>query len=90
MSLTQKIDDLIAENRLQEAILSIGELLKSDTENDELYFVRGRLFWRLGERRMAINDYERAVEINPQSKAAHALENAQDVLNFFNPDLLNP
>ena len=90
MSLTQKIDDLITENRLQEAILSIDEQLKSNPENDELYFVRGRLFWRLGDRRRAINDYGRAVEINPQSKAAYALENAREVLSFFNPDLLNP
>ncbi len=52
--------------------------------------MRGKLYWRLGERRKAMNDYARAVEINPQSPAAKALDNANAIQSFFNPDIFNP
>lgn len=90
MSLSQKIDDLIAENRLEEAIIEINKRLESEPDDDDLYFVRGKLYWRTGDRRQAINDYEQAVELNNHSRAVHALENAREILSFFNPDLLNP
>ena len=38
----------------------------------------------------AITDYEHAVSINPNSPAKIALENARDIISFFNPDIYNP
>lgn len=58
--------------------------------DDEAYYVAGRLYWQLDEHGKAIASYRKALEINPDSKARHALEIASDVMDFFNPDLLNP
>ena len=90
MSVFQKIEELINQNRLEEAIISLNNAIEIDANNDQLYFLRGKLHWRLGNRSQAITDYEHAVAINPQSPARIALDNAQDVISFFNPDIFNP
>ena len=38
----------------------------------------------------AINAYKKALELNPESRAATALEYIYDILNFRHTDLLNP
>ena len=90
MSVFQKIEELINQNRLEEAIISLNNAIEIDAYNDQLYFLRGKLHWRLGNRSQAITDYEHAVAINPQSPARIALDTAQDVISFFNPDIFNP
>ena len=111
MTSLPNIQQLINQNRLQEAIAELSKLIAlsenadasvelsgADREErleataplDELYYRRGRLFWQSGNHGAAVSDYERAVENNPQSPAATALELARDVFNYFNPDLLNP
>ncbi len=54
------------------------------------YFLRGKIYWRMGLRREAINDYHASVALMPDGPAARALEQANSVMSFFNPDLLNP
>lgn len=91
MSVFQKIAELINENRLEEAIFIIdNELSQCKNDKDKLFFERGKLHWRMGNKSQAITDYENAVAQNPLSPARIALENARDVISFFNPDLYNP
>lgn len=86
----QKINELISHNRISEAINLINDTLDSEPQNESAWFWRGKLHWRMGNRRQAINDYTKAVEINPNSPAKRAIELAQDIDNFFNPDVFNP
>ena len=90
MSVFQKIEELINENRLEEALLLLNKEITIEKNNDQLYFQRGKINWRLGNKSQAITDYEHAVDINPLSPARIALDNARDVISFFNPDLYNP
>lgn len=62
----------------------------SKKELSELYFVRGKLYWRKGMRSRATADYAVASQLDPDSPAARALEQARDVADFFNHDLYNP
>ena len=64
--------------------------IAANPADDNLYYQRGRLYWRLGHKSQAISDYERAVALNAASPAAAALTIARDVMNFFNKDLYNP
>lgn len=86
----QKINELISHNRISEAINLINDTLDSEPQNDAAWFWRGKLHWRMGNRRQAINDYTKAVDINPNSPAQRAIELGQDIDNFFNPDIFNP
>lgn len=62
----------------------------SATELADLYFQRGMALWGTDERARAMNDYARAVELNPDSPAAQALDMARSIMSFFNPDQFNP
>lgn len=87
----QNIENLIASGDLSGALEALTELIEAHPEGlDELYFGRGKLYWRLGRRSEATSDYMKAVALNPASPAARALENARDIEAFFNPDLYNP
>lgn len=86
----QKFSDIISGLSPSEAICRLDEMLRDDPDNAVLLFLRGKERWRIGRHRDAINDYERAVAADASSPAVHALEMARDVMNFFNPDLLNP
>ncbi len=56
----------------------------------DIFYRRGRLYWKLGQRGAAISDYERAVAIDSDSPAAEALKMCRDIMDFYNTDLYNP
>lgn len=87
---SQTVDKLIADNRLDEALQRLNNTLAQSPGDAEALFARGRIYWRQGRRGEAITDYAAAVSIDPQSPASIALEQARQVMDFFNPDLLNP
>lgn len=59
-------------------------------EAADIFYRRGRLYWKLGRRGAAISDYERAVVIDSESPAAEALKMCRDIMDFYNTDLYNP
>lgn len=90
MDKLQKINTLLDQDLLDLALAEINEAIAHDPTDDSLHFLRGKLHWRLGNQAEAMTDYARAVELNPDSPARRALEQSRDIMDFFNPDLLNP
>ncbi|MBO5456224.1 MAG: hypothetical protein J6A20_06875 [Muribaculaceae bacterium] len=90
MDQNSKVNELISKNQLHEALEFLNRMIEESPASDKLYFERGKLLWRLGDRGAAMGDYAKAKSINPDSPAVRALELAYDVANFFNPDLYNP
>lgn len=86
----EKLQRLIDEGLLDEVLTELNQILSADSNNDEAYLMRGKVHWKLGEKAQAITDYEHAADINPQSSAVQFLAHAKEVMDFFNPDLLNP
>lgn len=86
----QNIDLLIEEGRIDEAVGELNRAIAEHPLDDDLHFRLGKLLWRLGRRGEATSEYLRAIDLNPDSPAAVALESARDVADFFNPDLYNP
>lgn len=74
----------------EEAITALQQLLERDPGNDTALTLRGRIYWNLGKRSLAINDYLQAIKINPESNARLLLQHANSILDFYNKDLLNP
>lgn len=56
----------------------------------QLYYRRGKLYWKLGMKAEAMSDYARAEALDPESPAAEALAQAREIMSFFNKDLYNP
>lgn len=64
------------------------------TEKDRLeaqgHFEEGKRQWALGNRGAAISEYNHAVALDPGSAAATALKMATEIMDFFDPQQLNP
>ncbi len=87
--LCQDVDRALAEDRTDDALELLDRAL-ADKSDADLYYRRGRLLWKLGHKTQAMSDYSRAVDLDPSSPAAAALEMARDIMDFFNHDLYNP
>ena len=69
---------------------SLSELLKENAEDESVLIERGRLYWSLGRRSEAINDYLAAQKLNPDGNAKELLKATYEILNFYHKDLYNP
>lgn len=85
-----QIKSALRSNNPREAISMADEYLKYHPEDSNAYFLRGKAYWRLGDKPSAIADYESAVQLNPESPASAALSHSKDIMNYFNPDIFNP
>lgn len=87
---TEEIKLLIDNNDLERALGHLEERLSCNPQDDEAYYYKGSLFWKQGNWKMAIENYLKATEINPDSPAQQAYEMVMEIINFSNPDLYNP
>lgn len=71
-------------------IKALSECLQSHPEDESSLIERGRLYWSIGRRSEAINDYLAAQKINPDGKATQLLNATYEILNFYHKDLYNP
>ncbi len=91
MTQTEEIKDRYEKDRdVQAAVDAYTELIRDGREDDEPYVERGLLYWKLGRRADAINDYNEAIRLNPGSRAVKVKEATYSILDFYNKDLFNP
>ena len=87
---TSELLESIKEHMPEEAIPLLDAFITLYPSDDEAYTIRGIKHWALGQRSLAINNYLSAIRINPESRAKMALQAANDILDYYNKDLLNP
>lgn len=73
-----------------EDIAALNELILKNPNDEDALIRRGRIYWGLGLRSEAINDYLAAQRINPNGKGKELLKATYEILNFYNKDLYNP
>lgn len=86
----QNLEGLVSSGEIEEAVAQLNGLIKAGEADDCTYFTLGKLLWRLGRHSEAMEAYNRAAALNPDSPAVVALEHGKAIFDFFNPDLLNP
>lgn len=74
----------------QKAALAMLDGADDGAAKAEAYYLLGRIAWKKGDKAGAITHYGEAVDADPHSEAAVALEQARDIMDFFNKDLYNP
>lgn len=84
-----EVETMINWGRFDEALSVLDKALGASPDA-ELYYTRGRLLWKLGRKTDAMSDYASAVDLDPSSPAATALQMARDIMDFYNHDLYNP
>ena len=85
-----RIKALLAENKADEAICILEQYRgEGGAMDDELFYLLGNAWRKMGNWQMAMNGYLEAVHLNPGSPAAQALEIANEILDFYNKDMYN-
>ncbi len=77
-------------NNIEEEIRLLSQRIAANPADDDAYYRRGTLRWRLQQRAGAITDLNTAARLNPQGPAPAAVANLNAIMAFFNPDLYNP
>lgn len=84
------IKELISQGDVNEAICALDQILLTDpVGNDEAYYLRGNAYRKQGNWQQALNNYQSAIDINPQSPALQAQKMVMDILNFYHKDMFN-
>lgn len=77
-------------NDLEMQLQTLSERIAAKADDEAALIERGRLYWALGKRSEAINDYLAAQRINPDGDAKQLLKATYEILDFYNKDLYNP
>lgn len=88
----QNIKQTIAGKVPEDQLVAIERLMEdaSDAERALLLAEKGKLLWKAGRRGEAISAYEQGARLDPEGPAALLLSHSRSIMDFFNPDLLNP
>ena len=86
----KEIKDWIDEGNVDIAVSRLNQLLNQQPEDaDDIYYLLGNAFRKQGDWQGALNDYQEAIDINPDSPASEARNMVIDILNFYNKDMFN-
>ena len=92
MEQINNLKELINRGDVDLAIKQLDQLLQNtsvEKEKDTLYYLRGNAYRKKGDWKQALNNYQYAIDLNPESPAQHAYQMAMDILNFYNKDMYN-
>ena len=91
--MTEKLKEIkqrMDEGEVDTVIDQLNQLLSQKPENaDYIYYLRGNAFRTQGNWQGALNDYQEAIDLNPDSPAADARKMVMDILEFYNKDMFN-
>lgn len=85
----ETIRQLINDNRTDEALRLLEECIKKNASDDEAYYLQGNAYRKMGDIRLALNSYLKAIELNPDSPAQTAYNAQIRIMDFYNKDMYN-
>lgn len=91
MNQLHNIKELINRGEVEQAIEQLTSYIAVDSnqDKDEAYYLRGNAYRKKGDWKQALDNYQSAIELNPESPATHARKMVMDILNFYNKDMYN-
>mgnify|MGYP000815850314 CR=1 FL=1 len=86
----QNIYESLKEKTPEEQLELTGAMLEADPDSAPVHIARGKALWRLGRRGEAMSEYSIADRLAPDGEARTLIDHSNAIMDFFNPDLLNP
>lgn len=83
------IRQLINEGHVDTAISRLNAWLQTASSTAEAYYLLGNAYRKKGDWQGALNNYQEAVALDPDSPASEARKMLMDILNFYNKDMFN-
>lgn len=101
MDILQNIKQIVADNSPVEALEKIQPLIDAlkleehhDSRGEALLAAvmaeKGKLLWKTGDRAGAISAYEESAQADPGGPGALLLQHTREIMDFFDPNQLNP
>ncbi|MBP5424431.1 MAG: tetratricopeptide repeat protein [Paludibacteraceae bacterium] len=84
-----EIKERIASGDIDGGILLLKQYIERFPESHDAYFIWGNACRRKEDWQGALNAYQVAIDINPESPARLAYDAIQEVLAFYNKDMFN-
>jgi tetratricopeptide (TPR) repeat protein len=76
------------EKAILEAVNELNKMIEAQPGDEDLYFVRAELFYKLNRYGEAMNDYRKVTELHPENKeAAGKIDLLQTILRYHNTDI---
>ena len=89
MSSLSEIKKLIAEERFADAEEQLKLYIDGNPNDEAAHFLMGNLHRKREDWQGALNEYQAAMDLNPESPARMAYDAIQEVLAFYNKDMFN-
>ncbi len=87
-ALLKQLREAEGENAILEGIKLLNDLLKARPGDEDLFFLRAELFYKLNRYGEAMNDYMRVAELNTGNKeAAGKIDIIKTILRYHNTDI---
>lgn len=86
----ERIKELIDNGETELALLECDNMLNTcDTDKDTIYYLKGSIYRKQENWQMALNNYQMAIDINPQSPAVTARKMIINILEYYYKDQFN-
>lgn len=89
MNNLEEIKKLLSEEKFQEAEERLKLYIEGNPNDEAAHFLMGNLHRKREDWERALNEYQAAMDINPESPARMAYDAIQEVLEFYNKDMFN-
>ncbi len=87
----EKIIELYENNQLADAYKILTDWLKQKPNDEQLHLWIGKIHYKKGEWGLAINAFNKVLEINPENQEAKSSADlAASIISYFTPDMFNP
>ena len=87
----ETVKDFFEKNQLDEASEVLSKLFEQNPSDEDINLWIGKIHFKKGEWGLAINAFQKVLEINPENQEAQSgAEMASDILDYFTPDMFNP
>lgn len=86
----KEIETLLRDCKIDQAYDSLNDYLKEDPDCAHAWYLLGGIYRRQQLWGDAINAYNKAKLLEPDSPADAAIESIYDIIRFVNTDLMNP
>jgi len=85
----EQIKQLLMEGETDKAISLLTDFAGENPTSDEAFFLLGNAYRKKENWEFALNNYRKAMDLNPDSPAKYAYKMVIDILNFYNKDMFN-
>lgn len=84
-----QIEENIRQGKIQESIDYLSHKLSETTDQETIYILLGKAYQKQTNWKEALNNFQLAIDINPNSDAIKMRKMIIDILEFFNKDMFN-